>query len=1123
MTLSGVEEERKTRTRAVEELRQSAERLADLHSQGKVLGKRFSIIHYPFFPHSAWEKVHDVTPDVSESDEFTNEWRPAEEKDSGPSQAGDIFSLGCYFYYVITGGQHPFGEPGDRVNFIAHNLYDLSKCQDGPLKKLIAKMICHDSKKRPSSSELLNHPYIWKENRAESYLAALAENLDEKSEKYQKWKGTVLFSFDRHALDFDMVRETSIVKSIWRILMEIKEKQKTAINACQLFPDLLSTVYFQENPDAILEEIDDSCPETFGNVLIAKDCFGEIKPYIGIKRRQGRFGTQPVHVMQFPYPTADTESLMISLSCLNHPNLLEYFYLDEISINSAKNLVLACDPFGETLNTWVTKNSQSISLGKAKEILTQITTGLMYYHSNNLIHGNLTSSQIAITDSAGVITAKIAKFPIEDEESKESSSPTRQNDVRKLGHIYSDLLQRVEDVPLCTAHLFKSMKDNKDECTPPSDAIFYHPFFWSFRVTANFLRKSDKFYEDNPTIDRNLSVGITTSLIPEYPHLETSRSAITHFLSSVTNELVSKDTENFNKQFPMLVTQTWLRLQTFKRTKGNFGLGSFYHPFYDFPTYDELTCDEKMASEVVEKNFHSPKDESEKTASMKDSLSDEGYCEEFVIEKFPKSNEKELPVAQPIQNFLEKYVHKWEIAEKSHTRKMKHPVMDDIGTTAMHLACYSDDFYESATKLMKLGFNPNTCDKHGYVPLHVAALNNSIKIAELLIENCAIIDMCDKVELRTPLFLAAIANCFVMVQFLIEKKASTNVEDRSGLRPLHIAVASNANDSYKVAELLLKNKADVNARDGKDNTPLHIAVAKNRIDIVELLLQTGANPNLANLQGESPLHLAASLRVESETRQRVVDMLITHRADASAVDHSGFSVLHVATLNKAEDVVERILKIPVIEVDPKTKERKMTPLHLAAWYNLENIAQKLIERKANIDARDYNGETPLEYAASSNAVNVTKELLNNDAKAKSRRWKKRSPLHIAAAHGAAEVAKLLIDKDADVNAVDEFGLTPLHYAEFRNHAKFVQFLQRQSSLNKDPESKPLNPTELALLTQLTNGFQQPSLPNLQIDSVATLGPNEKLIVSQQIRMYTSRTIKFLANSDVSPLQIVQNI
>ncbi|XP_045024994.1 potassium channel GORK-like [Daphnia magna] len=239
----------------------------------------------------------------------------------------------------------------------------------------------------------------------------------------------------------------------------------------------------------------------------------------------------------------------------------------------------------------------------------------------------------------------------------------------------------------------------------------------------------------------------------------------------------------FNKHFPRLATQTWLRLQTFKRTEENFGLGSFYHPFYDFPTYDELTCDEKMASEVVEKNFHSPKDESERAASMEVSLSDEGYCEEFVIEKFPKPNEKELPVAQPIQNFLEKYVHKWEIAKKSHTRKMKHPVIDDIGTTAMHLACYSDDFYESATKLMEFGFDPNTPDKNGFVPLHVAALTNSIEIAKLLIENHATIDVCDLNELRTPLFLAAIANCFVMLKLLIKKHAKINQVDAFWTKP----------------------------------------------------------------------------------------------------------------------------------------------------------------------------------------------------------------------------------------------------------------------------------------------------------------------------------------------------
>ncbi|KAI9565923.1 ankyrin repeat protein [Daphnia sinensis] len=1152
MTISDVElnldEKRRSRTRnAVEKLRQSAEVLAVIHSQGKVLDKP---IQFYFIPRSAGEKVYDITPDVSEPNECANE-RPAEEKDSGPSQAGDIFSVGCYFYYVITGGQHPFGKPGYRTLFIANNLYDLTACRDGPLKKLIARMICHDSTKRPSSSELLNHPYLWKEDRAESYLATIAENLDENSEKYQIWKGTVLFSFDLHAFEFDMVRETSIVKSILRILVEIKEKKETAINACQLFPDLLSTVYFNENPDVILGEIDDSCPETFGNVLIANGCFAEVQPVIGIKRRHGRFGTQPVHVMQFPYLTDDTVSLMTRLSCLNHPNLLQYFYLDE---NSEKNLlVLACEPFDETLDTWMATNSQSISFETAKEILTQITTGLVYYHSNNLIHGNLTSSQIAITNS-GTIIAKISKFPID--ESMESPSPTRQNDVRKLGHIYSDLLQRVKDVPLCTAHLLKSMKDTKDECTPPSDAVFYHPFFWSSEETAEFLLTSGDFYEDNLTIDRNLSVGTTTSLIPEYQHLETSRSAIKYFLSLATNESAAEDpvmlAAQFNKHFPMLATQTWLRLQTFKMTEDNFGLGSFYHPFYDFPTYEELTRDERMASEVVEKKSHSPKDESEGTASMKVALPDEGFCEEFEIcriEKFQQQNEKELQVPQLIQNYLKKYVHKWEIAEKSHTvtRKMKHPAIDDIGRTAMHLACYSDDFYESATKLIELGFDPNTPDKNGYVPLHFAALNNSIEIAKLLIENCAIIDTCDLNELRTPLFLAAIANCFVMLQFLIGKNANTNQVDAFGLSPLHIAVASNANDSNKVAELLLKYRANVNALDREGNTPLHIAVSKNKIDIVQLLLKHKAdpnivaknmfggvlhlavanfsldilhllltsnhtNPNLVNFQGMSALHFAAFLSVKTETRhaaQQIVEMLIAFGANPNAIDRLGISVLHFATINQAEDVVERLLKTPNIIVDPIQNETRVTPLHLAAWFNFENIARMLIEGGADTGAEDYNGETPLEYAVSSNAVAVVKTLLNNGAEANSRRWKERSPLHVAAAHGTEQIAKLLIAKGANVNALDEFGLTPLHYAEYRNHVTFVKFLRLQPGLRKAPKSKPLDPAELALLPQLTNGVQQSSIPAFHIELPASLVPNIdslKVTVSQKVRIVTSNTI-----------------
>ena len=76
-------------------------------------------------------------------------------------------------------------------------------------------------------------------------------------------------------------------------------------------------------------------------------------------------------------------------------------------------LVLASEPFNETLETWKAKNSQ-LDLKVVKKILTQITKGLVFYHSHNLVHGNLSLSQIAIFDdvNSGEMTAKIFKFPI---------------------------------------------------------------------------------------------------------------------------------------------------------------------------------------------------------------------------------------------------------------------------------------------------------------------------------------------------------------------------------------------------------------------------------------------------------------------------------------------------------------------------------------------------------------------------------------------------------------------------------------------------------------------------------------------------------------------------------------
>ena len=64
-------------------------------------------------------------------------------------------------FYVLTKGEHPFGELPDRLrNLLDGNRVYLDKLKDPVAKDLISWMLNHDCKDRPSAKEALKHPYL---------------------------------------------------------------------------------------------------------------------------------------------------------------------------------------------------------------------------------------------------------------------------------------------------------------------------------------------------------------------------------------------------------------------------------------------------------------------------------------------------------------------------------------------------------------------------------------------------------------------------------------------------------------------------------------------------------------------------------------------------------------------------------------------------------------------------------------------------------------------------------------------------------------------------------------------------------------------------------------------------
>ncbi|KAI7907214.1 uncharacterized protein BX663DRAFT_495206 [Cokeromyces recurvatus] len=99
------------------------------------------------------------------------------------TRAIDIFSAGCVFYYVLSNGDHPFGNRFGREHNILNSNYDLSKLdsmgEDGvEAKDLIERMISTDPKSRPNADTILSHPFFWSTSKRLAFLQDASDRFE---------------------------------------------------------------------------------------------------------------------------------------------------------------------------------------------------------------------------------------------------------------------------------------------------------------------------------------------------------------------------------------------------------------------------------------------------------------------------------------------------------------------------------------------------------------------------------------------------------------------------------------------------------------------------------------------------------------------------------------------------------------------------------------------------------------------------------------------------------------------------------------------------------------------------------------------------------------------------------
>jgi quinoprotein dehydrogenase-associated probable ABC transporter substrate-binding protein len=213
--------------------------------------------------------------------------------------------------------------------------------------------------------------------------------------------------------------------------------------------------------------------------------------------------------------------------------------------------------------------------------------------------------------------------------------------------------------------------------------------------------------------------------------------------------------------------------------------------------------------------------------------------------------------------------------------------------------------------------------------------------------------------------------------------------------------AVTADDQVRVTYLLEKKHASLNALDLQGETPLHHALQQRYPDMVAFLVAHGADVNMRDRDGWTPI-MTAAYGDDADA----VKLLAAHGGDPNAVSAQNLTALGIATQygkNKAA--------VALIEVGADTNrpigDAGYTPLMLVAANDARDVAQALMHKGADVNARNSGGVTAL---------------------------------MIAAANGHADMAELLVRAGANVKAQSERGDTALSIARDKGHEKVIKVL-----------------------------------------------------------------------------------
>jgi ankyrin repeat protein len=244
-------------------------------------------------------------------------------------------------------------------------------------------------------------------------------------------------------------------------------------------------------------------------------------------------------------------------------------------------------------------------------------------------------------------------------------------------------------------------------------------------------------------------------------------------------------------------------------------------------------------------------------------------------------------------------------------------------------------------------------------------------------------------------------------------------------------------DDSKAVRSILRQTSDVDAAQPDGMTALHWAVHRNNVEVARMLLEAGATVSAGNRAGATPMYLATV-----NANAAMIELLLDAGEDPNGVLTPTLETVLMLTAKTGNPEAVRLLIERGANVNAK-QVREFTPLMFAAAEGHAAAVTELLEAGADPNAttvaatkperRPAGGMTAMLFAARQGHLYAVRALLAGGADVNQTSADLTSPLLIAVINGHYDLAHELLQSGADPSLADAYGRAPLYAAiDLRN-------------------------------------------------------------------------------------------